>query len=261
MFNLGRKDEHGRQRRIEHRGRHLRASRTGGVALRAQTRAAGVNLTASTSRGVRVSTSVGPGTQVAVQNGRFVLRGRYGAGPLRLNLSKSGLSLAAKNRLGAFNLTHPNRSSAKIGGVQLRGRKAASMQAVYLVLTTAFQLVRLAVGVAVLLAQILWWLVVTLGQVLAAVPGWVRDTVRALRNARIRRHIQRDAGRLSRLPTDEAGLPAALALVYEGWGRGRAAGLLVEEGERGERAEAVAAEMDAEFNGVPAEERTVEVVT
>lgn len=36
---------------------------------------------------------------------------------------------------------------------------------------------------------------------------------------------------------------------------------MAEPGERGERAEAVAAEMDAVFNGLPAKERTVEAVT
>ena len=258
MFNIGKKDEHGRQRRIEHRGRHLRASRTGGVALRAQTQAAGVNLTANSSQGVRVSTAVGPGTQVALQNGRFVLRGRYGAGPLRFNLSKSGLSLSAKNRLGAFNLTNPNRSSAKIGGVQLRGQKAASMQAVYLVITTAFQLVRFAVGAAMLAGQLVWWLLGVLWAILAAIPGWAREAVRALRNGRIRHRMQREAGRLSELPDDEEGLKTALALVYEGWGRGRAAGLFAEGHELGDAACSVASEMDALFNGLPAEERSLD---
>lgn len=261
MFNIGKKDEHGRQRRIEHRGRHLRASRTGGVALRAQTKAAGVNLTANTSQGVRLSTAVGPGTQVALQNGRFVLRGRYGAGPLRFNLSRSGLSLSAKNRLGAFNLTNPNQSSAKIGGVQLRGQKAASLQAVYLVITTAFQLIRFAIGAAVLLGQLLWWVVRVLGAVLVALPGWVRDAARGLRNARIRRRIQREGGLLSDLPDDEEGLKTALALVYEGWGRGRAAGVLAEGQGLGEAAQSVATGRDAAFNGLPADERTMEATT
>lgn len=39
MFDLGKPDEYGRQNRIEHRGTYLRASRTGGVSLRAQTKA------------------------------------------------------------------------------------------------------------------------------------------------------------------------------------------------------------------------------
>ncbi|MFB4203565.1 hypothetical protein KBTX_03068 [wastewater metagenome] len=81
MFNIGRNDSYGRQRRIEHRGRHLRASRTGGIALRAQMKAAGLTLTGNTARGVRVSMTPARNTQVALQNGRFILRGRYGSGP------------------------------------------------------------------------------------------------------------------------------------------------------------------------------------
>lgn len=33
FFNLGKKDQYGKQRRIEHRAKNLRISRTGGVAL------------------------------------------------------------------------------------------------------------------------------------------------------------------------------------------------------------------------------------
>ncbi len=56
MFNIGKKDEYGRQRRIEHRGKYLRASRTGGVSLRTQTQA---NLSKS---GVSFSTKNSLGT-------------------------------------------------------------------------------------------------------------------------------------------------------------------------------------------------------
>ena len=125
MFNIGKTDEYGRQKRIEHRGKYLRASRTGGVSLRAQTKAAGLNVTGSTGRGIRVSTRAAKGTNVALQNGRFRLRGRYGKGPTKLNLSKSGASVSTRNALGTFNWINPNRSSAKIGGVQMREKKIA----------------------------------------------------------------------------------------------------------------------------------------
>jgi len=98
FLNLGRKDEHSRQRRIEHRGKYLRASRTGGVALRAQAKAAGVSLTANTAHGFRVSATPLKGTQLGFQNGRFILRGRYGSGPTKLNVSKTGLSVSTRNR-------------------------------------------------------------------------------------------------------------------------------------------------------------------
>jgi len=55
MFGLGREDKAGRQVRIEHRGRNLRASRTGGLAARAQTKLGPVYATVNTSTGARLS--------------------------------------------------------------------------------------------------------------------------------------------------------------------------------------------------------------
>jgi hypothetical protein len=142
------KDADGKLKRIEYRGRYLRASRTGGVALRAQTEAAGLNLTVNSNRGVRVSTRVAKGTQVALQNGRFVLRGRYGKGPSKINLSKSGVSVSTKTGLGTVNWFKPRYSSAKFAGIQFRGKNA-------LVLMVVVGLAQLLYAVAVLLAQLL----------------------------------------------------------------------------------------------------------
>jgi len=178
LFNIGKKDEYGRQRRIEHRGRYLRASRTGGVALRAQTKAAGLTITGNTARGVRVSATPARNTQVAFQNGRFILRGRYGSGPLRLNLSKSGLSLSTRNALGSFNLTNPLRSSAKVAGIQVRGKTAAIMQGVYGLLVLLVSLVRLAIVASLLAFRFLVYVIGLLTRGAAAVPvllrGWRR---------------------------------------------------------------------------------------
>ena len=68
MFALGEKDEFGKQKRIEYRGKHLRVSRTGGIALRAHVKAKGINITGNTKRGVWVSTKIAKGTQIAFQN-------------------------------------------------------------------------------------------------------------------------------------------------------------------------------------------------
>lgn len=135
MFGIGEKDSDGRQVRIGHRGRHLRASRTGGASLRAQAKAAGMRFTVNTKHGTRVSRRVAKGTNLALQGGAFRLRGRYGRGATKLNLSKSGASVSTKNRLGTFNWTAPRRSSAKVAGVQVRGKRAAQMQTVYLLAT------------------------------------------------------------------------------------------------------------------------------
>ena len=134
LLKFGEKDRDGRQKRIEHSGRYLRASRTGGVALRAHVKAAGINVTGNTSHGLRVSTRLAKNTQIAMQNGRFVLRGRYGSDAARLNLSKSGVSVSSKTGVGTVNWVRPGRSSAKFAGVQLRGQKAAAINGVYLVL-------------------------------------------------------------------------------------------------------------------------------
>ncbi|WP_435106586.1 hypothetical protein [Arhodomonas sp. AD133] len=128
LFKLGDKDRDGRQKRIEHTGKYLRAGRTGGVSLRAHTRISSVNVTGNTSHGLRVSTRLARNTQVAMQNGRFILRGRYGSDAAKVNLSKSGVSVSSKTPVGAFNWIKPGRSSFKLAGIQLRGHKAAYLR-------------------------------------------------------------------------------------------------------------------------------------
>lgn len=71
MFCLGKKDSDGKQVRIEHRGKFTRASRTGGLAVRAEKKVGPVNLIANSSQGLRASTRIANGTRVALQNGRF----------------------------------------------------------------------------------------------------------------------------------------------------------------------------------------------
>lgn len=107
MIGLGRKDKDGKQVRIEHRGKHLRASRTSGIAARVEGKLGPVNVTANTRQGVRLSARVARGTHVALQNGKLRLIGRWNAGPIGFNLSKSGLSGSYKNGAGSFNLIKP----------------------------------------------------------------------------------------------------------------------------------------------------------
>jgi hypothetical protein len=148
LFRIGEKDRHGRQKRIEYPGRYLRVSRTGLVSLRAQTRVAGVNATANTRHGVRLSTRVAKNTQVAIQHGRFVLRGRYGSDGARFNLSRSGMTVSTRMPGGTLNWIRPGRSSFKLAGVQVRGQKAVWLQLAYL-------LVLAVLGVLQLLWQVL----------------------------------------------------------------------------------------------------------
>ena len=157
-----RKDENGRLKRIEYRGKYLRASRTGGIALRAQTKGSGIHLTANSKRGLRASTRVAKGTQVAFQNSRFILRGRYGRGPTKLNLSKSGASVSTKTGIGTINWFKPRYSSAKIGGIQVRGKNAIYLHALLALIQILVSLTLLLIQALVLSVQAVYWLTVTL---------------------------------------------------------------------------------------------------
>ena len=141
MIGLGKKDDDGKQVRIEHRGEYTRASRTGGVAVRAEKKIGSVNVTANSSKGVRASTRIANGTRVALQNGRVQLIGRWRAGPFGFNLSKTGVSASVKNKAGTFNFLKPQYSSFKLAGVQLRGKKAAQLQVIYMLIMAAVFLV------------------------------------------------------------------------------------------------------------------------
>lgn len=163
MFGLGKKDKDGKQVRIEHRGKYTRASRTGGVGARLEGRAGPVNLTANTSKGLRASTRIANGTRVALQNGRFQLIGRWKAGPLGFNLSKTGVSASMKNSAGTFNFLKPQYSSFKFAGVQLRGKRAAQLQLIYVaimatvaVLVFCIRLVIFLIWLATLPIFFLW---------------------------------------------------------------------------------------------------------
>lgn len=171
MFGLGKKDGDGKQVRIEHRGKFTRASRTGGLAVRAEKKVGPVNLTANSSQGLRASTRVANGTRVALQNGRFQLIGRWRAGPLGFNMSKTGVSASVKNRAGAFNFLKPQYSSFKLAGVQLRGRKAAQLQLIFMAVMLAVWLVMFGFRLAVFL---LWLVFLPIMVLWDAVVGFVR---------------------------------------------------------------------------------------
>ena len=130
-----------------------------------------VNATASTSEGIRLSTRVAQGTRVALQNGKFHLIGRWNAGPLGFNLSKTGVSASVKNRAGTFNFLKPQHSSFKIAGVQLRGKKAAQIQLIYMSIMAAVFLAVFAIKMLVFLVWMLW---IPLAFVIDFLVGFVR---------------------------------------------------------------------------------------
>lgn len=124
--------------------------------MRAEKKLGPVNATANTSTGIRLSSKVAQGTRVALQNGKFRLIGRWYAGPLRFNLSKTGVSASVKNRAGTFNFIKPKYSSFKIAGVELRGKKAAQIQLIYISIMAVLFLAVFGVRLLVFLAWMLW---------------------------------------------------------------------------------------------------------
>ncbi len=175
MFGLDKKDKDGKQVRIEHRGKYTRASRTGGVAVRVQEKVGPVNLTANSSKGLRASTRIANGTRLALQNGRFQLIGRWRAGPLGFNLSKTGASASVKNDAGTFNFLKPQYSSFKFAGVQLRGKKAAQLQLIYVSIMAAVLLIVFGLRLLVFLIWLATFPVVLLWGLLTGFVRGVRS--------------------------------------------------------------------------------------
>jgi len=175
VIGLGKKDEDGKQVRIEHRGQYTRASRTGGVAVRAEDKVGPLNLTANSSKGLRASTRVANGTRMALQNGRFQLIGRWRAGPLGFNLSKTGVSASVKNKAGTFNFLKPQYSSFKFAGVQLRGKKAAQLQVIYMLINAAVVLLAFMARAAIYLLWLLALPILFVWDLLVGFVQGVRD--------------------------------------------------------------------------------------
>jgi hypothetical protein len=128
MFGLGKRDEEGRQVRVEHRGEHTRLSRNGGAAVRAEAHAGPLGATVNSSKGLRLSARLARGARLGLQNGRTQFIGRWRSGPFALNASKSGPSASVKTDVGTLNLLKPRYSSFKVAGVQVRGQNAVVAQ-------------------------------------------------------------------------------------------------------------------------------------
>ena len=177
MFGIGKKDKDGKQVRIEHRSKHIRASRTGGVAARAEKKIGDVNLTVNTAKGVRINTRIAKGTRAAMQNGRLQLIGRWKSGPIGFNLSKTGVSASYKNEAGTFNFIKPQYSSIKFGGIQVRGKQAALIHTVYILFVALGTLLMLAIKLTVYLFWFLYLGILLVWDVLEGFIRGVREEV------------------------------------------------------------------------------------
>jgi hypothetical protein len=156
MFGLGKKDKDGRQVRVGHRGEHTRLSRTGGAAVRAETRAGPLGATVNSSKGLRLSARLARGARFGLQNGRTQFIGRWRSGPFALNASKSGISASLKTDTGTLNLLKPRYSSFKVAGVQVRGQNAVVAQLAYMGMQVGFALVMTALRLLTWATWLLW---------------------------------------------------------------------------------------------------------
>ena len=108
----------------------------------------------NTTHGARVLKTF-KGVTLGFQNLSFVFRGRWSSSifGLNLNASKSGFSLSQTNLLGTYNFSNPNRSSANILGIQIRGKKAAPWAFLGLLISLPLYLMKLLVQVIQLVLQ------------------------------------------------------------------------------------------------------------
>ena len=142
----------------------VRASRTGGVSASVSPLK---GFTLNTKHGARVSKTY-KGLTLGLQNFNSVVRGRWSTKKegLNVNLSKSGLSVSAKNSLGTFNLKNPNRSSATFAGIQIRGKNAAWIAGFGFILDLTIKILKISIVILQRVALIAAWAIVTLWDLL-----------------------------------------------------------------------------------------------
>ena len=131
------------QKRIEYRGKNVRVSRTGGLSATKTFKGDGYGATINTNHGVRLHKRLFRGTRMGFQNGNFQFIGRYNSGPFNFNISKNGVSTSLKNKRGSYNLLKPNYSSFKLGGIQVRGKNAATFQLIYMLIILCVNFVKI----------------------------------------------------------------------------------------------------------------------
>ena len=134
MSSTNTKDSNKPHKRVEYRGKNVRVSRTGGVSATKTFKGEGVGATINTNHGIRLHKRLFKGARMGLQNGNFQFIGRYNSGPFSFNISKTGFSTSIKNKRGAYNIFKPNYSSFKLGGIQVRGKNAATFQMIYMVI-------------------------------------------------------------------------------------------------------------------------------
>ena len=147
------------RKRIEYKGKNVRVSRTGGVSATITFKGDGVDSTINTKHGFRLHKRLFKGARIGFQNGNFQFIGRYNSGPFNFNISKNGVSTSLKNKRGSYNIFKPNYSSFKMGGVQVRGKNAATFQLIYMLAILLINFIKVFWHIFI---SILWFLFLTL---------------------------------------------------------------------------------------------------
>ena len=158
-------------KRIEYRGRNIRVSRTGGVSATKTVSKDGYGATVNTNHGVRLHKRLFKGARAGFQNGNFQFIGRYNSGPFNFNVSKSGVSTSIKNKRGSYNLFKPNYSSFKMGGVQLRGKNAATLQLIFMLVQLIINMIKLLWHITV---NVLWFIFLILKWFIDFIHGFYK---------------------------------------------------------------------------------------
>ena len=80
-----------------------------------------------------------------------------------------------KNKAGTFNFLKPQYSSFKFAGVQLRGKKAAQLQVIYMLITAAVVLLAFMARAAIYLLWLLALPILFVWDLLVGLVQGVRD--------------------------------------------------------------------------------------
>jgi hypothetical protein len=131
------------KKRIEYRGENIRVSRTGGLSATKTFSGDGYGATLNTNHGIRLHKRLFKGARIGFQRGNFQFIGRYSDGPFNFNISKKGVSTSFKHKRGTYNISKPNYSSFKFGGVQIRGKNAVIFSLVYFFFSLIFNFIKL----------------------------------------------------------------------------------------------------------------------
>jgi hypothetical protein len=171
MSNRNSEEHKKPQKRLAYIGKNVRVSRTSGVAVTKTFKKDGVGATLNTKHGLHLHKRLFQGARMGFQNGNVQFIGSYNRGPFNFNISKSGVSTAIKNKRGAYNLFKLNYSSFKLGGIQVRGKNAATLQLLYMLVILCVNCIKIFWHVSI---AIFWFVFLLLKWMVAFSIGFFK---------------------------------------------------------------------------------------